>query len=345
MIAVGVDAHKHEHAICALDALGQVIGERTISANRGGYAELASWIRRLPEPAVVGIEGAGSYGAGLCEHLLAAGIEVVEVERPKRAERRRGGKSDRIDALLAAKKVLANDGLSTPRRGGTRQTLSALLVAYRSCIAERTRVLNTLHALHTSGPAALREQLGNGSGKQLATRVLKLRRRHGSLTTEQISLELLRDYADRAADLTHRADTYKAKLDELVRSLDPELLNEPGIGPISAAKLLVCDPHRLSGEAAFARCNGTAPLPASSGQTIRHRLSRGGDRQANSAIHTIALSRSIHDPENPRLPQPPHRRRQNPPRSHALPQTTPLPQPLQTPHYHQLDFIEASLRK
>jgi transposase len=297
MIAVGVDAHKHEHAICALDGLGQVIGERTISANRQGYAELASWIGRLSEAALVGIEGAGSYGAGLCEQLLAAGIDVVEVERPRRGQRRRGGKSDRIDALLAAKRVLANDGLSRPRAGGTRQAMSALLVAYRSCIGERTRVLNLLHALHTTAPAALREQLGSGSGKQLATRVLKLRRRHGTLTTAQISLELLRDYAERAADLTRRADGYKATLEALVQSLDPELLNEPGVGPISAAKLLVSDPHRLSGEAAFARSNGTAPLPACSGQTVRHRLSRGGDRQANNAIHTIALSRSIHDPQ------------------------------------------------
>jgi transposase len=296
MIAVGVDAHKHEHAICVLGGAGQVIGERTISASRQGYAELVGWIGRLPEPVVVGIEGAGSYGTGLCEQLLAAGIDVVEVERPQRAERR-GGKSDRIDAQLAARNVLAGDGLSRPRCGGTRQAIGALLVAYRSCIAERTRVLNTLHALHTTAPAALREQLGSGSGKQLARRVLRLRRRLGTRTAEQITLELLRDYAERAADLTRRADVYKATLGELVQSLDRELLNEPGIGPISAAKLLVCDPQRLSGEAAFARCNATAPLPASSGQTIRHRLSRGGDRQANNAIHTIALSRARCDPQ------------------------------------------------
>jgi transposase len=296
MIAVGVDTHKHEHAACALDGVGQSIGERTISASRAGYAELARWIKRLPEPVVVGIEGAGSYGAGLCAYLLADGISVVEVERPKRAQRRRGGKSDRIDALLVARKVLANDGLSSPRRGGTRQAMAALLVAYRSCIAERTRMLNELQALHTTAPLPVRERLGSGTGKQLATRVLKARRRPGSLATEQITLELLRDYAERAADLTRRADAYRATLGELVQNLDRELLNEPGLGPISAAKLLVCDPHRLSNEAAFARCNGTAPLPASSGQTTRHRLSRGGDRQANNAIHTIALSRARCDP-------------------------------------------------
>ena len=141
----------------------------------------------------------------------------------------------------------------------------------------------------------------NGSatwtGKQLASRVLKLRGHGSSLECEQVILEILRDHAQRAADLTRRADAHKARLDVLLRGLDRELLDEPGIGPISAARLLVCDPHRLSGEAAFARCNGTAPLPACSGKTIRHRLSRGGDRQANNAIHTIALSRSLHDPD------------------------------------------------
>jgi transposase len=297
MIAVGVDTHKREHAICVLDGLGQVVGEHTISADRRGYSELVSWIRRLPEEVLVGIEGAGSYGAGLCEHLLAVGIDVVEVERPKRAQRRRSGKTDQIDARLAAKKVLAGDGLSTPRCGGTRQAMAALLTAYRSCISERTRVLNELHALHTIGPVALRERLGSGTAKQLAGRVLKLRRLGSSLESEQVILEILRDHAQRAADLTRRADAHKARLDVLVRGLDREFLDEPGIGPISAARLLVCDPHRLSGEAAFARCNGTAPLPASSGKTIRHRLSRGGDRQANNAIHTIALSRSLHDPD------------------------------------------------
>jgi transposase len=297
MIALGVDTHKHEHTICALDSLGQPIGERTIRASRRGYAELASWIAQLPDSVVVGIEGAGSYGAGLCEYLLAEGISVVEVERPKRAQRRHGGKSDQLDALLAAKKVLANDRLSSPRRGGTRQAMGAPLVAYRSCMHERTRVLNELQGLATSAPIALREQLGSGSGKQLAARVLRLHRRRGARETEQIILDVLRDLARRADDLSTRADSYRAKLNELIRALDTTLLDEPGIGPISAAKLLVCDPHRRSGEAAFARCNGTAPLPASSGQTIRHRLPRGGDRQANNAIHTIALTRARRDPQ------------------------------------------------
>jgi transposase len=292
MIAVGVDAHKHEHAVCVLDAVGRVIGECTISATRQGYAELARWIGQLPDTVVVGIEGAGSYGAGLCEFLLAAGICVVEVDRPKRTQRRRNGKSDRIDARLAAKRVLADDGLASPRRAGARQAIAALLVGYRSCISERTRLLNELQALHTTAPIALREQLGSGNGKQLVRRVTKQRRRPSGNQREQILLEVLRDLAQRTLDLTRRADTYRAKLDRLIRELDQTLLDEPGIGAISAAKLLACDPQRLSSEAAFARCNATAPLPASSGQTTRHRLSRGGDRQANNAIHTIALTRA-----------------------------------------------------
>ena len=151
MIAVGVDTHKHEHLARALDGLGQLVGGVTIKADPAGYLELADWLADVGEDVVVVIEGTGTYGAGLCEFLLASGIHVVEVERPRREERRRG-KSDEIDALLAAKKVLAGDGLSTPRAGGTRQALSALLVAYRSCMVERTRVLNQLQALHTSAP-------------------------------------------------------------------------------------------------------------------------------------------------------------------------------------------------
>ena len=294
MIAVGVDTHKHEHLARALDGLGQVLGGVEIETNLAGYLELADWLGELGEDVVVGIEGAGSFGAGLCEFLLAQGIEVVEVERPRREDRRRG-KSDAIDALAAAKKVLAGDGLSAPRAGGTRQALGALLVAYRSCVAERTRLLNQLQSLHTSAPVALRERIGPGNGKQLAARVSRMRSRSAAPEAEQLILTVLRDLARRSRKLAAQAGTYERELTRLIDSLDPTLLNEPGLGPISAAKLLASDPARLKSEAAFARCNGTAPKPASSGQTIRHRLDRGGDRQANNAIHTVALNRSAHD--------------------------------------------------
>ncbi|MCA1697859.1 MAG: transposase [Actinobacteria bacterium] len=146
---------------------------------------MAKWLSGLGGDVVVGIEGTGTYGAGLCEFLLASGIQVVEVERPRREDRRRG-KSDEIDALLAAKKVLAGDGLSTPRAGGTRQVLSALLVAHRSCIVERTRVLNQLQALHTSAPVALRERIGRGNGRKLCARLPRMRARQGSPEAERL---------------------------------------------------------------------------------------------------------------------------------------------------------------
>ena len=299
MIAVGVDTHKDSHFAVALDRLGQVLGEVVIEASAAGYGELDRWAAELAadgQQLVFGIEGAGSYGAGLCEHLLHAGRSVVEVERPRR-EDRRAGKSDRIDALAAAKKVLAGEGLSTPRAGGARAAIAALLVAYRSCVSERTRLLNQLQSLRVTAPIALRERLGEGSGRQLERRLARMRTRANMEVAERAALAAMRDLAARSRALTADATRYEQELAEIVGSLAPTLLDEIGVGPISAARLLACNPGRFKSQAAFARCNGTAPIPASSGKTVRHRLNRGGDRQVNHAIHMIALSRSQHHPE------------------------------------------------
>jgi transposase len=292
-----VDTHKHWHVVVALTALGQVLGELVIAASTAGYHELIVWLDGWDGQVVVGIEGAGSYGAGLCQHLLDAGVSVVEVERPRRRDRR-AGKSDSIDALLAAKRVLAGDGTSTPRTAGGRAALSALLVAYRSCVGERTRLLNQLQGLQVGAPAALRERIGRGNGARLADRLSRMRDRPDAQLHEQTMLTILRDLAKRARQLDTQAGHYRCQITALVRELHPTLMDEPGVGPISAAKLLVLDPGRFRNEAAFARGNGTAPQPASSGQTIRHRLSRGGDRQANNAIHTIAMNRAVNHAES-----------------------------------------------
>jgi transposase len=294
MIAVGVDTHKEQHLAVALDALGQLLAEITITANLAGYRKLTDWLTGLDGQVLVGIEGAGSYGAGLCEYLQAEGIEVFEVERPRRRERRIG-KSDRLDALLAAKKVLAGDGLSTPRGSGTRLALQMLLVAYRSVTGERSRLYNQLQALHVSAPGALRDRIGPArNGAKLAERLTGMRTRPSASLQENTTLQVLRDIANRTRALDTQAAGYTREIEELVRSLSPTLLDEPGVGPICAGKLLAFNPARFTSEAAFARANGTAPQPASSGKTIRHRLSRGGDRQINAAIYTIALSRSVH---------------------------------------------------
>jgi transposase len=296
MIAVGVDTHKHEHVAAALNELGELLGEIVVAASPAGYRELVKWSQGLGEEALVGIEGAGSYGAGLCKYLQVAGMRVVEVERPRRRDRR-AGKSDRIDALLAAKKVLVGEGLSTPKMSGTRAGLAALLVAYRSSVGERTRLHNQIQSLHVTAPVALRERVGRGDGAQLVRRLASMRARPDAGVEEATIFEVLRALARRARALDTEIRAHKLEIARLVHSLDSTLLDEPGIGPISAGKLLACDPARFKSEAAFARCNGTAPQPASSGKTIRHRLSRGGDRQVNNAIHMIALSRSLHHPE------------------------------------------------
>ena len=298
MIAVGVDTHKERHYAVALDPLGQLLGELSFAASAAGYAELERWATGLGEVQrlVFGIEGAGSWGAGLCEHLQRADHAVVEVERPRRRERR-GGKSDRIDALAAAKCALGGENVSTPRGRGILSALRALLAARRSVVAERTRLLNQLQALNATAPVMLRERIGEGTGKQLERRVLSIRARASANIEERAVFGVMRDLAARSRTLAADARRYEQQLAELVRSLDRTLLDEPGIGPISAAKLLACDPARFKHEGAFARCNGTAPLPASSGKTVRHRLNRGGDRQVNNAIHTIALIRAKHQPE------------------------------------------------
>jgi transposase len=296
MIAVGVDTHKDQHLAVALDALGQLLAEITISADTAGYREFVDWLGKLEGEVRIGIEGAGSYGAGLCEHLQDEGFEVFEVERPRRRERRTG-KSDRLDALLAAKKVLSDDGLSTPRASGKRLALQMLLAGHRSLIGERSRLYNQLQALLISAPAALRERVGpTRNGATLAERLSGMRTRPTASPQENTTLQVLRDIANRARALDIQAKSYTSQIDALARQLAPQLLDEPGIGPICAGKLIAFDPARFKSEAAFARANGTAPQPASSGKTIRHRLSRSGDRQLNAAIYTIALSRSVHHP-------------------------------------------------
>src|SRR6266852_9905603 len=197
MIAVGVDTHKHWHVAVALSALGQMLSEISVPATVVGYRRLVAWLAGLDGEVVVGIEGTGSYGAGLCEYLLAAGVSVVEVERTRRRDRR-VGKSDPIDALLAAKRVLAEDGVSTPRASGSRSALAALLVAYRSCVEERTRLLNQLQGLLVTAPVALRERVGEGNGHRLAARLVGMRCRPAASLQEHTTLVVLRDLARRA---------------------------------------------------------------------------------------------------------------------------------------------------
>src|SRR4051794_20738807 len=197
MITVGVDTHKDSHYAVALDHIGQMLAELTIAATAAGYAELQRWAEQLAatRELVFGIEGAGSWGAGLCQHLQRAGHTVLEVERRRRADRR-AGKSDRIDdAIAAAKRVLEGESVSTPRRRGIPTAIRALLIARRSAVTERTRVMNQLHALNATAPIQLRDRIGNGTGKQLERRISSMRARPGADIEERVAFAVMRDMA------------------------------------------------------------------------------------------------------------------------------------------------------
>ncbi len=239
MIAVGVDTHKDSHYAVALDQVGQILAELVVPATRAGYADLQQWAEPLADAdeLVFGLEGVGGWGAGLFQHLQRAGHPVVEVERPRRRDRR-AGKSDRIDAIAAAKSVLTDERVSTPRSRGILTAMRALLIARRSAVAERTRVLNQVQALNASAPTSLRERIGAGTGKQLERRLLSMRTRPNADLEERTVFAVMHDLAAHSRALGADAKRYQQQLAELITTLDSTLLDGAGIGPISAAKLL-----------------------------------------------------------------------------------------------------------
>ena len=296
MIAVGVDTHKHQHLAVAVDALGQLLAEITITATLAGYRELLAWITGLEGEIRVGIEGAGSYGAGLCEYLQDNGITVFEVERPNAA-------SDAPASPTGSTRCWPQRRCS-PMMGSPPQEGTASAWRCRCCSSLTALSSASAHASITSSrpsTSAHQPRSANGSGQRkngakLAQRLTGMRTRPNASLQENTTLQVLRDIANRTRALDQQAQDYTRQIDDARTRARPALMDEPGVGPICAAKLIAFNPARFKSEAAFARANGTAPQPASSGKTVRHRLSRGGDRQINTAIYTIALSRSVHHP-------------------------------------------------
>lgn len=296
---VGVDTHRDAHALALIAAsTGAVVLEAEVGADRGGYERALALARAHgPGTRCWAIEGSGSYGAGLARFLAERGEQVVEVERPQRHERRQG-KSDRIDALRAARAALAEAKLACPRRGGAREALRALVTTREGAVATRRAALNQLRALIVIAPESLRAELRTLTRAKLLARCARLRpERHTDPQLRGTTLAL-RACARRAQAATAEERELTHEILRLVEQLAPQLLAEPGVGPISAAQLIVSWSHqgRFAGEAAFARHAGAAPIPASSGQVERHRLDRGGDRALNRALHTIVVSRRKHDP-------------------------------------------------
>jgi transposase len=299
---VGVDTHADSHTLELVSPAGGVIEMRRVGNDPAGFAAaLAFLAERAPGPRVfAGVEGTRSYGIGLARALAAAGITVVEVEQPAARTRRGKGKSDPIDAHHAALAVLAADldRLPTPRADGDREALRILLAGRREMTETRTRWANELRALLRTGDDADRARARGAWTKHTLTALARHRARAGD-TREQaaraaeakrLAAAILAAGAQLAANL--------AALTEIVTDTAPDLLDRPGIGPVTAGQAIVSFSHpgRVHNDAAFAMLAGAAPQPASSGKTVRHRLNRGGDRALNRALHTIATRRMNFDP-------------------------------------------------
>ena len=301
LITGGVDTHLDVHVAAALDQIGGLLGTASFRTTPAGYRELLRWLRSFGPISQVGIEGTSSYGAGLTRALQQAGVTVVEVDRPNRQVRRREGKSDSLDAIAAARSVLAGTALGAPKTmGGNVEGIRVLSVARASSVKARIQALNQIRSLVSTAPAELREHLRALSIGDTVATCASYRPRAGS-DVETVCKVALRLLARRVQYLDEEVLELDARRTALVQEVAPKLLEAFGVGPDTAATLLVSvgdNPERLSSEAAFARLCGVAPIPTGSGKTDGyHRLHRGGDRQANSALWRIVMVRMAHDPQ------------------------------------------------
>jgi len=295
----GRGTHADVHVAAALDPIGGLLGVREFPATTAGYARLLGWLGGFGTVALVGIEGTGSYGAGLARHVTAAGVRVVEAVRSDRQDRRRQGKSDPLDAVSAARAAQSGRARGAPKgRDGAVEAIRALMADGRSAAGERTRTNGQARALIVTGPDDLRARFAKHTAAALVAGIASLRPRPGDVP----------GYATRVAmrELGRRAvfpDGQLERLDELIVPLvtarAPGLPALYGIGPSTAALLLIAagdHPGRLRSEAAWAHLCAAAPIPASSGKVTRHRHGPGGDRQASHALWRIVFTRVGSDP-------------------------------------------------
>lgn len=299
----GVDTHKDLHVAAVVDASDQVLGTASFSTTRAGYRALLAWMRTFGDVRRIGVEGTGSYGAGLLRHLHQAGIEVVEVDRPDRSDRRRRGKDDTIDAENAAHAALAGRRVVTPKtRAGMVESLRVLRVTRTTAVKSRRVALQMLRMQIISAPEELRDQLRNLTRMQLIRTVAAWRPDATNFRDPVCATRIaLKSLARRYLELNDEIADLDILIEPLVRELAPSLLNTPGFGVENTAQILITlgdNPTRLTSDAAFAKLCGTAPLPASSGLQQRHRLNRGGDRNANSALHLAVVTRLRIDPRS-----------------------------------------------
>jgi transposase len=301
-VILGVDTHLEFHVAVAVDHLGRRLGESSVPTTANGYEELLRWAEGFGPLRCAGVEGTSSYGAGISRHLRACGIEVLEVERPKhrrRSSRRNLQKSDPSDAEAAARAVLAGEASSVPKSGdGCVEMIRTLRAARRSAIKARTQAANQLQALRVTAPEQLRQRLRGLSTKELVSVAARFRLGDDPRDVPTATKFALRSVARRYETLSEEIAELDACLDRLVGPAAPELVALPGIGTDAAATLLIVagdNPQRLRSEASFASLCGVSPIEASSGKVVRHRLNRGGNREANRALYMVCLARMRRD--------------------------------------------------
>lgn len=295
----GVDTHKDIHVAAVVDQTGRVLDTRSFTSTGAGPGRLVAWMRSHGDVVRVGVEGTGSYGAGLARHLTAVGIDLVEVNRPNRQARRRRGKSDTVDAEAAARAALNGDATAVPKSGdGIVEAIRATRVAFSSTRASRTRIANQLRDLVLTAPDQLRADLEGLDTAAVAARAARFR--PGDITdpteaTKAAMRVLARQHQSLSADL----DELRGRLDTLTTQANPALRAAVGVGPDVASLLLIAagdNPERITSDAAFAALCGASPVEASSGKVTRHRLNQGGNRDANHGLWRIAMVRLTCDP-------------------------------------------------
>jgi transposase len=291
---VGVDPHRDLHALAVVHVLsGAVVLETTVAASSDGYAQALKLVEvHASGRRAFAVEGTGSFGAGLTRFLTGRGERVLEVSRLRR-ERRSGGKTDALDAIRAVRSVLAQERPATPRAGGERQALQALVAAREGAVNAKCAALGQLRDLLVTTPEPIRSELRPLTPARLLKRLAATRpdrRRDPELRGTMLAL---RSIAQRVLQLSAEERELAREIEAITRKLAPRLLDQPGVGPHSAAQLVLSWSHRgrITSEAAFARLAGAAPIPASSGQTVRYRLDRSGDRKLNRALHMILVTR------------------------------------------------------
>jgi transposase len=295
-IVGGVDTHKDLHVAAVVDDLDRVLDTQSFATTRQGYRMMLAWMRSFGELRRVGIESTGSYGAGLLRYMQSADVEVLEVTTPDRHDRRKRGKSDDLDAANAAHAAFAGQRTVTPKsRNGMVESLRVLKACRKSAVNARRIALQMIQNTIIAAPDRLRDQLRSMTRMQLIRTLAAWRPDLTAYRDLEAAYRIsLKSLARRYLELHDEIADFDVMIAAIVQELAPELIARNSIGHNSAAQLLLTagdNPERLKSEASFAALCGVSPVPASSGKTVRHRLNRGGDRAANSALHIIAIGR------------------------------------------------------